>query len=159
LRTAVLSGSVEFITCSVDATMSLHERGQTLLSVVGLSEGATDALVFRKDLVDKVNKSDPAKSIAGKTIGFASFGFGSDLKFRTLLGRLNLKPTDVKFVATGTDIAARPLMAQGRIDAMFGLEPGVSTITVGAEAPGFIFLDCLRKECYAGAELTPVGSL
>jgi NitT/TauT family transport system substrate-binding protein len=155
LRTAALSGSVDFATQVPEGSAVLFSRGEKFPNLVATQAKLTWSLVLAGKYKDKVKVGD-AKALKGMTIGVSSRGSGSDLQLQALLKANGLTPNqDVKIVAIGAYANGIAAMEQNRIDGMICLEPARSKAIAAGNFEHVYF----GTEVYPGSANVPMGAL
>lgn len=155
VRTALLSGAVEFIIQSPEGSALLYEQGQKLVNLVATMGKLTWALVLRKGLQGSVRPGDLA-ALKGLKIGVTGRGAASDLQLQALLRNNGLPADYVTIIASGNFNSAVAAMDHGQLDGVMIIETAKSqAIARGA----FIHTDFASGDVYKGSSAIPSGSI
>ncbi|HTV71244.1 MAG TPA: ABC transporter substrate-binding protein [Rhizobiaceae bacterium] len=156
LRTAILSGAVQFIVQSPEGSAPLYVQGQRLVNVVATQGKLNWALVLGKQHDGKVNSGD-LSALKGMTFGVTGRGSGGDMQLQALLRRGGLVPDqDVQIVAVGQYAAGIAAMQEGQIDGIMAVEPATAQ---ALDAGGFVLVDYGQGNAYPGSDSVPMGAL
>lgn len=122
---ALQSGSAQFATGASLPLLQARQKGLPLISVAAINFGVPLQLIAGKNLMSKVDSSQPLnarlKILDGKTIGYVSATDGGFVDL--LLKRAGIAASSVKKVAFDSATAAVTAATEGRIDAAIGSPP------------------------------------
>lgn len=123
---ALAAGSIDVGMLPIESQAGAIAKGADFVGIVG-GTGSNAAVFAVNSKVDLPNAAkglpDVMRDMKGKKIGVAARGTGGEFAVNFLLRDAGLSPDDVTFVAVGGIPTALPMLLNGQIDAVLGIEP------------------------------------
>lgn len=137
---ALIGGSVEFASMSVEHALKAKAQGNDLVVIAGFTRLSGLTLIVDNKLKDRVKTVNDLK---GLRIGVTSLGSGTHMALNALLAKVGLKPSDVEVVAVGTSTMP-PALENGSIDAAINFDPFTAHVLL--QGKGYVLFDLATEK-------------
>lgn len=137
---ALIGGSVEFASMSVEHALKAKAQGSDLVVIAGFTRMSGLTLIVDNKLKEKVKTVNDLK---GLRIGVTSLGSGTHMALNALLAKVGLKQSDVEVVAVGTSTMP-PALENGSIDAAINFDPFIAHVLLREK--GYVLFDLATEK-------------
>src|SRR3954470_10962208 len=122
---ALIGGSADVVTGSVDHTIQMQAKNQQIVAVVQLGRFPGFGLALRKDKA--ANYKGP-KDLKGMKIGVTAPGSSTHFMVLYMMAQVGLKPEDASFIGTGSGCTVVAAVQQGEVDGISNADPMVTKL-------------------------------
>lgn len=137
---ALIGGSVEFASMSIEHALKAKAQGTELIVLTGYTRLSGLTLIVDSKLAGKVKRVEDLK---GMRVGVTSLGSGTHMALNALLAKAGMKPSDVEVVAVGTSTVA-PALENGSIQAAMHFDPWSMHLVM--EKKAFVLFDLATEQ-------------
>jgi len=121
---ALLGGSVQFISASLENQIKVNKRGETVQSVMTMQSDFSGALVIKKEIADKLGRAPTVADVKGLRVGTLARGGYADMAARYLFAKAGLDPDrDVSLIPVRGYDKVMAAAEEGSLDASLMVEP------------------------------------
>ena len=122
---ALIGGSADVVTGSVDHTIQMQAKNQSIVALVQMGRFPGFALALRKD---KATNYKGPKDLKGLKIGVTAPGSSTHFMVLYMMAQVGLKPEEASFIGTGSGGTVVAAVQHGDVDGISNADPMVTKL-------------------------------